>query len=189
MIRGYHSLRGLRGYFSYAGTHAYACTHAHARGRRSEWRKDNPANPRKPASQSVPPPRGRWGNASQWFLPDRKRQPRPAGTAASIDWVCCADRSGFWEAVGRATLGRGRTDAVGATGTSQSPRWPRAAFLGVWGPRGAASRPRRGRVKRPACDAEATGLANALDATNLHMRSAQAGDMEVRREHRTKAIG
>ena len=33
-----------------------------------------------------------------WFIPKRRCPNTPAGTAANIDWVCCAGRSGFREA-------------------------------------------------------------------------------------------
>lgn len=53
--------------------------------------------------------------------PGREWSLRLAETAVNIDWVCSAVRSGFWEATGRAPLGRGRREATRRTGLRLGP--------------------------------------------------------------------
>jgi hypothetical protein len=70
-----------------------------------------------------------------WFIPARECPSTPAGTAASIDWVCCAARRAFVRLRDANGANVGNGGGPGRTGLRpRRPVGPGAAFLGVWGP-------------------------------------------------------
>ena len=138
MTRTYDILRGLRGYFSFARTHAGVRVCARTRERAAVAQK-KPRITRKPRNLG----RGQHKHCAN--MARRRNGSFQAQDAAeargnSAQSIQSLFRlSGFRAATGRAPLGRGRTDAARAYRPTSWPlHWPRAAFLGVGGPRGAA---------------------------------------------------